>query len=214
MEFAAFSKEWIAIAEPIIQRYRETGSRIDKETFFKTDWPSEYACENLIEALAEYVMCYANGQYFESRIQFEKTVAPLIIKPTSKILKCKLLIARAKAATKANNIVISKQYYEQALSLFPDKPRIHFHLAGIAANSQNYADTLHHCQKMLESFDLIHSEESFKRDAILLILRTYIHTRQYLDAKRFADWLLIRFPNDHELSNYKAYCHHQLLESH
>ncbi len=200
--FVAFSKEWIELAEPLMKQYREGNGTIDKTLFFQTKWPSEYACENLIEALAEYVACYATCKYFDSVELFEKTVAPLIVNPDTTIMQWKKTVSKAREARDNQNIELARREFEQACKLFPTKPFPYLQLAGIAASSADYKKTIFYTTKMIDSFKIVRSSSPIELNYIYLILRTFATTGRPEKTREFATWLLREYPNNTEIGKY------------
>jgi hypothetical protein len=131
--FAAYSREWVQLAEPLITEFRALKSDDDRDIFLRTKWPSAYACENLQEALAEYVASYASNQYFESKEQFEKPVLPLILEPEPKVIQWKHFVSDVTDAKNKTDLKLARKRLKKTAKLFPDKPYSHLHLAGIAA---------------------------------------------------------------------------------
>ncbi len=215
MELAAFSKQWLEIAAPVLQEYRVNPQSIKDEAFSKT-WPSEYACHSVIEALAEYVAAFVNGRYFASKVKFEETVAPLIISPTPMVNEWKVLVEKARQAKNAKNYIQARLYYRKASKLFPENPRTYFQLAGIATTTADYCEIVKNTQKMIEAFEVVDSSRLLyptMRDCILQILKTYIQTQEFSGADKYAHWLLKRFPNDTTILELEKYCQNKLLNS-
>ena len=200
--FVAFSKEWIELAEPLMKQYRDGNGTIDKTLFFQTKWPSEYACENLVEALAEYVACYATGKYFDSVELFERTIAPLIVNPDTTIMQWKKTVSKAREARDKRNIELARREFEQACKLFPAKPFPYLQMAGIAASSADYKKTIFYTTKMIDSFKIIRSSSPIELDYIYLILRTFATASLPEKTREFAMWLLREYPDHTEICKY------------
>lgn len=200
--FVAFSREWVELAEPLMKEYRNEKEANAKKLFLQTKWPSEYACENLVEALAEYVGCYATNQYFDSLGLFERTIVPLIISPDPRILEWKKAVSRGRAARDTKNIELARLEFEQASKLFPSKPFPYLQMAGIAASSADYKQSVFYTAKMIDSFKMVHSSSPIELDYIYLILKTFAASASPDKTKEFATWLLLRYPDNVEIDKY------------
>jgi len=200
--FVAFSKEWVELAEPLMRQYRNGKDASAKKLFLQKEWPSEYACENLVEALAEYVACYATKKYFDSLDLFERTIVPLIISPDPRIMEWKKAISRGRAARDTKNIELARREFEQASKLFPAKPFPYLQMAGIAASSADYKQSICYTAKMIDSFEMVHSSSPIELDYVYLILRTFAASASADKTREFATWLLLRYPGNAEIDKY------------
>ncbi|MBL0187428.1 MAG: hypothetical protein IPP97_16975 [Candidatus Obscuribacter sp.] len=200
--FVAFSKEWVELAEPLMQQYLNEKDVSAREVFLETKWPSAYACENLVEALAEYVACYATNKYFDSLDLFERTIVPLIVSPDPRILEWKQAVSRGRVARDTQNMEVARKEFERASKLFPEKPFPYLQMAGIAASSADYKQSIFYTAKMIDSFKMVLSSSHIELDYIYLILRTFAASASADKTREFATWLLRRYPGNAEIDKY------------
>ncbi len=199
MYLAAFSRPWLEIAAPVLWAYSVNPKIIEEESFLSERWPSQYACQSVIEALAEYVAAFVNGRFFSSRAQFEETVAPLITSPSPVVMEWKALVAKARQAKRDRNYFQARFNYTEASKLLPESPCTYFQLAGVAAVQAGYDEVLENTERMIEAFESADSCDllrPFMLDDIGLIFRTYIRTHDSSGAEKYLQWLVKRFPHD------------------
>lgn len=187
--FAAYSKEWIDLAEPILIKYGERKTENIETLSLQNVWPSQYGCANLVEALAEYVASYANQNYFNSKKEFEEKIAPMIISPSPDLIRWKVLVAKAQSALSASpdtNYALSN--FEEATKLFPDHFFPYSFLAGISAASGDLAKTIFYTEKMLTVFYGIGSSLNLEKKYVASIVNAFANS-QSNDVELFASWL-------------------------
>lgn len=194
--FVAFSKEWVQLAEPLIGEFNSLKNEEEKAEFLRTKWPSEYACLNMHEALAEYVAAYVGKRYFESKSAFEKTVQPMLFQPDAKAIRWKKLVVEATAARNASNLKLARRILLKTASLFPSKPYSHLHLAGIAATLGDLETTKAHTEDMIKAFGLIGAASMLEREYLQLISRTFYGCGKKVDADAFVRWIATNYPAD------------------
>lgn len=142
--FVKFSPEWIAFAGPKIKQFR--GFRHHS---FGSKWPSEYACTNLSEALADYSADVILGKHLDDSRWYRKTIEPSLLGTDSKKREWTALLDSLFDTAKSNNVATVEKRLQRAQSLFPDKPFTTVCVAYCRFRQERNEEGLEACKKLL-----------------------------------------------------------------
>lgn len=212
----SYSPEWIEISLSKIKRISRLANLLTKNGRLELNkylalhniWPNIYACENLREALAEYISARTEEQDYH----VNPNILMRVLKPTHLEAENRLTILNALNLTYSGSYELAIKTCMAGQSYGNDQPILNCLLAfNFAKLGKTYA-CIDACEKANKAFATlgIDSKEYWCHENLKLLGSTLLQQKQYSKALQAYSQLLINEPNDSEVLTNRARCYEAL----
>jgi tetratricopeptide (TPR) repeat protein len=217
----SFSKEWIDFALPKIEKVRDRFFKSDSYDYYAAAksiskeklWPSIYGCENLREALAEYLTTYVEGTDFPVDSNFIAHIAPHILQPSERERSIEEHFLKGRLAYQSHDQELALAEFLSTKELAPTAAEPYAYMSYCYGMKKDYSRSIELGKKAQAYFEAagvpIGEPTMMHQTRYLMDCEGYLH--QYDEAKKLLDLMLSAQPDDRD-ALYKRYWYYRREE--